>query len=506
MRSVVAQYSGFQGDGVSFADIVVLGALDAVRSCGGPIIPFYWGRTDVSSGGPTDALPEAEDSTESHVQRFARMGFSPSDMIAMVACGHTLGGVHSANNPALTSQGYHHFDNTFAHFDNHVAVDHFNAASPNPLGQQWNAANPGASSDTRIFAVDGNVTIGRMAQSDEAFHHECVDAFSKMWNDAVPSSVTLKGPMQPLKVATSFRSYMRNGVISFNLGNARLYDMEGQWSSFEVGYYNRDGSVGTDNSILQVGELTTFDVGVPLETKAFNFLRPSIDPATGLGGMFVNVQMKDGSAAPIEADSFQPFQDTVLIDYGNLYTCKYKADASKVGLNMTAVVLAPYDASDKVEFFLRTSSGDQLVRGAYRGPRDEYYNLYNVFIEDIDAIGLTDFTVQLTRSDGTVIRDTHGDGTLYSTSVGTCGNGEIFPSNPVPSGTIARRRQISSNHEAPVPCPRGWLMCSDRCTNTASDLEHCGGCAGFGGIDCTTVSDGTVACIQGKCVVTDESY
>ena len=149
------------------------------------------------------------------------------------------------------------------------------------MNQQWDASNPGTSSDTRVFSVDGNVTISRMAQSDAAFHTECVNAFSKMWNNAVPSSVTLQGPMQPLKIATSFRSYMRNGVISFNLGNARLYDMEGQWSSFEVGYYNRDGSIGTDMSILQVGELVTFDVGVPLETKSFNFLRPSVNAATG---------------------------------------------------------------------------------------------------------------------------------------------------------------------------------------------------------------------------------
>lgn len=182
MRSVVSQYSGFQPEGVSFADIVVLGALDSVRSCGGPDIPFYYGRVDTHAGGPDNVLPEAEDSTASHVQRFAKMGFTASDMVGMVACGHTLGGVHSENNPQLTATGHHHFDETYGKFDNRVALDHFNGSSVNPMGQQWDANAPGKSSDTRVFASDGNATISRMAESDQNFHQVCVDAFSKMWN------------------------------------------------------------------------------------------------------------------------------------------------------------------------------------------------------------------------------------------------------------------------------------------------------------------------------------
>lgn len=126
--------------------------------------------------------------------------------------------------------------------------------------------------------------------------------------------------------------------------------------------------------------------------------------------MFVKVTLNDGSTLQLEEDSLQPYQDTVLVDYGSLYTCKYKADAPKVGLNLTAVVLAPYDAGDKVEFLLRTTSGDSLVKATYRGARDESYNLYNLFVEDMDAAGIEAFTVQLTKADGTVIRDTRGDG------------------------------------------------------------------------------------------------
>jgi hypothetical protein len=41
-------------------------------------------------------------------------------------------------------------------------------------------------------------------------------------------------------------------------------------------------------------------------------------------------------------------------------------------------------------------------------------------------------------------------------------------------------------------------MYDHRFVDTATNLEHCGGCAGGGGIDCTTISDESIACINGK--------
>jgi catalase (peroxidase I) len=37
-------------------------------------------------------VPAPESTTESHIETFARMGMSKTDMISLVACGHTLGG------------------------------------------------------------------------------------------------------------------------------------------------------------------------------------------------------------------------------------------------------------------------------------------------------------------------------------------------------------------------------------------------------------------------------
>lgn len=89
-------------------------------------------------------------------------------------------------------------------------------------------------------------------------------------------------------------------------------------------------------------------------------------------------------------------------------------------------------------------------------------------------------------------------GTYYKTStLSKCVAGAEVPvPAPVPSAGFRR----TTKRIAEAPCPRGFLLCGDRCAHTGSDLEHCGGCAGAGGVDCTTLSDGAIACIEGKCV------
>jgi hypothetical protein len=91
--------------------------------------------------------------------------------------------VHANINAPLTTQAYHHFDDTHAAFDNHIAIGHMNDNNQNPMGQPYDASNPGTSSDSRAFASDGNVTIKSYADSGEAFMNGCNAAFSKMFNE-----------------------------------------------------------------------------------------------------------------------------------------------------------------------------------------------------------------------------------------------------------------------------------------------------------------------------------
>lgn len=133
-----------------------------------------------------------------------------NEMIAAVACGHTIGGIHRVNNPTITSTANQGFDLTRTIFDNGVAVDYRDGALTNPLAQPYNVNLPATSSDSRIFGSDGNVTLNRYAASQvcsqvsirtsrstrradwsspfpplsqDDFFTDCVAVFSRMLND-----------------------------------------------------------------------------------------------------------------------------------------------------------------------------------------------------------------------------------------------------------------------------------------------------------------------------------
>ena len=87
-------------------------------------------------------------------------GFSQSEMIKLVACGHTMGGVRSDAFPQLVpppEQGLniHDFDTT-PNFDNKVAAEYLDGTTQNPLVVSSNAT---LVSDLHVFSSDGNKTI-----------------------------------------------------------------------------------------------------------------------------------------------------------------------------------------------------------------------------------------------------------------------------------------------------------------------------------------------------------
>lgn len=107
------------------ADIIAIGAIFAVSTCGGPIIPFSAGRIDVWQGGET-GTPEPQQGLATLTESFRRQGFNQAEMIKLVACGHTMGGVRSSDFPQLVPPNaassvpvIDDFDTTMA-FDNAV--------------------------------------------------------------------------------------------------------------------------------------------------------------------------------------------------------------------------------------------------------------------------------------------------------------------------------------------------------------------------------------------------
>jgi len=110
---------------IAGADIIALGGVFAVATCGGPIVPFRGGRVDAWAAGGF-GTPEPQQDLDTLKESFRKQGFSDTEMITLTACGHTVGGVRDADFPMLvsasTTPGQPHiidFDTT-TQFDNKV--------------------------------------------------------------------------------------------------------------------------------------------------------------------------------------------------------------------------------------------------------------------------------------------------------------------------------------------------------------------------------------------------
>ncbi|KAL1640473.1 hypothetical protein SLS58_006972 [Diplodia intermedia] len=173
----------------SAADLIALSTVIAVGNCGGPKIPFRVGRIDATEAGPT-GVPKPDQDIDTHTQMFAKAGFNTSDMIAMVACGHSLGGVHGKDFPEITlnssETNFVHFEtgDHFKSFDNAVVTEYLDGSTDNPLAV---GANATLNSDARVFAADGTNATMRALADPAAFQSTCADILARMI-DTVPAA------------------------------------------------------------------------------------------------------------------------------------------------------------------------------------------------------------------------------------------------------------------------------------------------------------------------------
>ncbi|KFY07866.1 hypothetical protein V492_06750 [Pseudogymnoascus sp. VKM F-4246] len=191
-------FSSFMTARASMADLIALGVQVATRMCHGPLVPYRAGRIDAQAAGPL-GVPEPQESLANFTQKFARSGFSAEEMIGLVACGHTLGGVHIKDFPEIVPNGSQpdttgHFDETRTEFDNFIVTEYLENNSSNPLVVGPMETN----SDQKIFASDGNVTMRGLADSD-TFAARCATLFAKMI-DTVPKEVQLTPVIVPYEI------------------------------------------------------------------------------------------------------------------------------------------------------------------------------------------------------------------------------------------------------------------------------------------------------------------
>ncbi|KAF7341316.1 Peroxidase [Mycena venus] len=202
-QNTIGELLKFSNRYVSISDVLALAAITAVERCGGPQIAFRGGRID--AGEPNaPGVPEPQQSLDSHIASFARQGFTQTEMIGLVACGHTFGGVQHAPFPDIVPEmndpnntlSVAHFDSTYVQFDNNIATEYISGTTQNPLVVGLNETT---NSDKRIFSSDGNVTMHSFADSPELFASTCAGLFARML-DTVPNGVQLTEVITPLPV------------------------------------------------------------------------------------------------------------------------------------------------------------------------------------------------------------------------------------------------------------------------------------------------------------------
>ncbi|KAJ7615867.1 hypothetical protein FB45DRAFT_1106615 [Roridomyces roridus] len=312
------------------ADTLALATVIAIENCGGPEIAFRGGRVDATE--PNDpGVPQPQQDLDSHIASFAKQGFTQTEMIGLVACGHTFGGVQHSVFPDIVNvlndpndtEDVAHFDSTFVTFDNNIATEYMSGTTQNPLVVGFNDTT---NSDKRIFGSDGNVTMSSFAESPNLFASTCSSLFARML-DTVPSGVELTDVLTALPVKPAF--------VEFSLANSSL-ELAGQvrfWNKTqsEVGTVQMlwdDHLGGTGNATLQFGG-TGKAMGGHISSAwyGFNTSDPSntimgLDPTAGVERLrfVVNGEVEDQGGVGFAVQDAYMFSQTSCVRTFNAST------------------------------------------------------------------------------------------------------------------------------------------------------------------------------------------
>ncbi|KAJ7834599.1 L-ascorbate oxidase [Mycena leptocephala] len=317
MKHAKADFSHFPNKYLSFSDVTAVGLALASAQCEGPIVPIRAGRLDASVAGPP-GVPRPEQTLEEHTESFRLQGFNPEDMIALTACGHSVGGVRSNDFPAMVPgipgvkvDNFILFDTTTA-LDNAVVLQYLNGTTKNPLVVDKNAT---LTSDFRIFNSDGNVTMIKLADP-ETFDQTCSRLFAQMI-DTVPSNVKLTDVIDPIpnkvdgvQLSIGFDTLLLRASLRFlNHNDDR---------SVTIHWADKAGGCASDAcsaSWVNFRDVTTtLSARLGLSVNKYDFAAP-VNATTSVSKFWFTVDEGDGSA-PTTLDNggagYEITQDRVL--------------------------------------------------------------------------------------------------------------------------------------------------------------------------------------------------
>lgn len=314
-------FQGFYNTRATASDLLALALVTATSSCSGLKIPYTVGRIDATEAGAA-GVPSPDQDLDTHTSIFSRAGFDTADMITLVACGHTLGGVHGEDFPEITGDAtvgskvfFESGDVSYYQFDNNVVTEFLDDTTTNPLVVGLNETE---NSDKRIFSADGNVTMQALSNTT-VFRNECASVFQRMI-ETVPAGTNLT-----TLDAIDIKPYITKMAVNSN----GTIDLEGQirvrisaatgrtYSDLEMHLTYTDRT-GANTSETITTKRTDSDVGTSsgLFQESFGWFQFATTISSSSGISAFDIHLTTVSTGAVESftngGTGYPLQDTVL--------------------------------------------------------------------------------------------------------------------------------------------------------------------------------------------------
>lgn len=346
-RSTLLNLVPFFSKRASMADLIALGVYTSVRACGGPVIPVKTGRKDATKRGPV-GVPQPQNQIQTFKDQFERMGFPVEEMIEMVACGHTIGGVHPSNFPQIVAPGsvpddFAHFDTTVNGFDEKVASEYISDKSIDPLVSRF-AAISERDADFRVFVADNNATIRALA-NPTTFQSRCAAVLQKMIELVPASSALSPDPIvaYDVKPGQLQLTLVDGGErISFG-GEIRVRTTtrpESSISSVKLVFKDRDGGNNCGGSCEITTEMKGTASGFD-DSFAFYSFSAKIPARTSISSFVVQVAVNGGGTETYDNNGGGfPVTDSVM--FLAPQSCLGPANGNTRPLTVTAAVSAHF--------------------------------------------------------------------------------------------------------------------------------------------------------------------
>ena len=387
LNTSLITYAGYFSPRSSMSDLIALGASLSTRVCGGPVVPVRGGRVDATSAG-SPGVPQPQNAISLFINQFSRMGFTQAEMIGLVACGHTIGGVHTTEFPALVPAGTaanneSALDSTPDAFDNKVVTEYLDGTTKNPLVVGPSVALK-QNADFVVFNSDRNVTMKTLA-SPTNFTSTCASLLQRMI-DVVPSGVALSDPIlpyavKPVGLGLSLNSGGATLLLSGSI-RVRTTGLAQAVSGITLAYKDRSGASCASCTVSAAVQASGSGLD---ETFDYFPISADIAVASGISSFTVTLEFADGTTKLYDNNgNAYPISDAVVLQKPQ--SCLLQGPGS---LNVSALVLSDRAAPVTLGIQYQTpqtgiagprlqSASVAMVAGACVGPYTFYTASYTI--------------------------------------------------------------------------------------------------------------------------------